>query len=296
MSVPHVQTKREIQRLLAGPGVRPRKRFGQHFLVDGNLMRRVAAAADLTTDDLVIEVGGGTGGLTDLLVVRAAQVVCVELDKALFELLTDRFADTPNLRLLPGDCLEGKHRIRADLAACIRDFTAAGNGAVKLVANLPYQVATPLVLNLLVGFPAVRRLVFTVQAEVGDRLVARPGGKSFGPLAIVSQLTCCVDILTRIGPQAFWPRPAVDSVLVRMDLREHSPVRFGDLEPFAAFVRAVFDHRRKTIKGALSYVVEEGPRDRVCQEFDPQGRPESFSVQDWVRMFQIVRAQGERPE
>ncbi|MCH8242020.1 MAG: hypothetical protein IH897_05345, partial [Planctomycetes bacterium] len=178
MSVPHVQTKQEIERLLAASGVRPRKRFGQNFLIDGNLMRRVAEVAELSPRDLALEVGAGTGGLTDLLAAGAGSVICVEIDTVLFAIVADRFRQVPTVRLIQGDVLESKHRIHADVGEAIRAFRGGSGGAVKLVANLPYQVATPLVLNLLVDFPQVRRLVFTVQAEVGERLVARPGVKA----------------------------------------------------------------------------------------------------------------------
>jgi len=294
MTVQHVQTKREIEQVLATAGVHPRKRFGQHFLIDGNLMRRVARVAGLTSADLALEVGSGTGGLTDLLAADAGQVVCIEIDTPLFDILCDRFSDASHVQIIHGDCLESKHRIRGDVAQRIRDFDLRAGGAVKLVANLPYQVATPLVLNLLVGFPQVRRLVFTVQAEVGHRLIAKPGGKDFGPLAIVSQLVCRVEILSRIGPQAFWPRPAVDSVLVRMDRRDVIPIEVCKLESFALFVRSVFEHRRKTIKSALGYVVTGERRDAVCQELDSQRRPESFGVEEWLRIYKIAGAEEER--
>jgi len=294
MSVPHVQTKQEIERLLADAGVRPRKRFGQNFLIDGNLMRRVAEVAELGSHDLVLEIGAGTGGLTDLLAAGAGSVICVEIDTVLFDVLTDRFRQVASVRLIQGDVLESKHRIRADVGEAIRSFHDESGGAVKLVANLPYQVATPLVLNLLVDFPQVRRLVFTVQAEVGERLIARPGIKAYGPLAIIAQLTCDVATVVRIGPQSFWPRPAVDSVLLRLDRRDSDLIAASALKAFATFVRAVFEHRRKTIRSALGYVVSEDIRDRVCQDIDATQRPESFSVTDWVAMFHAAQSGEDR--
>lgn len=290
MSVPHVQTKQEIERLLADAGVRPRRRFGQNFLIDGNLMRRVAEVAELSPHDLVLEVGAGTGGLTDLLAAGAGSVICVEIDTVLFSIVTERFRQVPAVRLIQGDVLESKHRIRADVVEAIQAFRGGSGGEVKLVANLPYQVATALVLNLLVDFPQVRRLVFTVQAEVGERLVARPGGKAYGPLAIVSQLTCDVATVARIGPQSFWPRPSIDSVLLRLDRRDSDLIAASSLKAFATFVRAVFEHRRKTIRSALGYVVDEDTRDRVCQDIDATRRPESFSVAEWVAMFHAAHS------
>ena len=294
MSVPHVQTKQEIERLLAASGVRPRKRFGQNFLIDGNLMRRVAEVAELSPHDLILEVGAGTGGLTDLLAAGAGSVICVEIDTVLFAILTDRFRQVPTVRLVQGDVLESKHRIRADVGEAIRDFQGVSGGAVKLVANLPYQVATPLVLNLLVDFPLVRRSVFTVQAEVGERLIARPGVKAYGPLSIIAQLTCDVETVVRIGPQSFWPRPAVDSVLLRLDRRDSDLIATSALKAFTTFVRAVFDHRRKTIRSALGYVLDDGAKLRVCQDIDATRRPESFSVEEWVALFHAAKPGQDR--
>ena len=294
MSVPHVQTKQEIERLLAASGVRPRKRFGQNFLIDGNLMRRVAEVAELSPRDLILEVGAGTGGLTDLLAARAGSVICVEIDTVLFAILTDRFRHMPTVRLIQGDVLESKHRIRADVGEAIRAFQGGSGGAVKLVANLPYQVATPLVLNLLVDFPQVRRLVFTVQAEVGERLIARPGVKAYGPLAIIAQLTCDVETVVRIGPQSFWPRPTVDSVLLRLYRRDSDLIAASALKAFATFVRAVLEHRRKTIRSALGYVLDEDTRDRLFQGIDASRRPESFSVAEWVALFHAAHPGQDR--
>ena len=294
MSVPHVQTKQEIKRLLADAGVRPRKRFGQNFLIDGNLMRRVAEVAELGPHDLVLEIGAGTGGLTDLLAAGAGSVICVEIDTVLFDVLTDRFQQVASVRLIQGDVLESKHRIRGDVGEAIRSFDDESGGAVKLVANLPYQVATPLVLNLLVDYPQVRRLVFTVQAEVGQRLVAQPGVKAYGPLAIIAQLTCDVATVARIGPQSFWPRPTIDSALLRLDRRDSDLIAAPSLKAFATFVRAVFEHRRKTIRSALGYVVSEDIRDRVCQDIDATQRPESFAVAEWVAMFHAAQSGEDR--
>ena len=282
----HVQTKREIAELLASIGIRPRKRFGQHFLIDGNLMRNLAAMAQLSPQDLAIEVGGGTGGLTDLLVEQAGQVVCVEVDRDLQDLLADRFRGRTNFTLIAEDGLAGKHRLAPDLADAIVGY--AGNGQVKLVANLPYQVATPLVMNLLVDYPQVRRLCFSVQAEVGERMVARAGSKAYGPLSVVGQCLADVEIVADLPASVFWPRPAVKSVMIRMQVHDGPFEDRSVVQGFAGFVRGVFDHRRKTLRKALGYVVEDALRDAVCSRFDGMRRPESFEIGEWVRMWSCV--------
>ena len=161
-------------------------------------------------------------------------------------------------------------------------------GCVKLVANLPYQVATPLLMNLLVDYPQVRRFCFTVQSEVGERLTAEPNRKAYGPLGIVTQLLGSVQTIARIGPAAFWPRPAVDSVMLRLHV---GPAPFSDrdeLRRFVALVRSTFEHRRKTLRGALSYVKSGDALARVCDCFDVKRRPESLCIDEWVALFHTL--------
>ena len=290
MQVEHVQTKHEIKQQLASYGIRPRKRLGQHFLIDGNLMRQLVAWAELDSDDLVLEVGGGTGGLTDLLVRRAGRVVCVEIDRGLQILLSRRFEGADTLTLVGGDILESKHRIRPEVADILHGRAEALRGQAKLVANLPYQVATPLMMNLLIGYPELRRLCITVQAEVGNRIVAQPGCKDYGPLSIVSQLLCEIRSLARIPPQAFWPRPAVHSMMIRMDVSDGPLANHEERAGFAQLLRAIFDHRRKTLRVALGYVIEDSTRERIGRTFDTTRRPEEFSVGEWVQIFNLLRS------
>ncbi|MBI4717790.1 MAG: ribosomal RNA small subunit methyltransferase A [Planctomycetes bacterium] len=288
MAVSPVQTKREIEALLAQAGMRPRKRFGQHFLIDGNLMRRLVQAADVGPDDLVLEVGAGTGGLTDLLLARGARVVAVEIDRDLSALLAQRFQDVPGLTLLEGDVLAGKHHLRSEVADLIRT-SAPHSARVKLVANLPYNVATPLVMNLLADYPQVRRLCFTVQAEVGERITSAPSCKAYGPLSIMSQLLAEVKTIARLPPHVFWPRPTVDSVMVGMEVRDDPPLAGSDVAPFTELVRAVFEHRRKTLRSALGYALAEPRRAWVLEQFDGSRRPESFAVGEWLRLYRVAR-------
>ena len=250
-------------------------------------MRRLADCAELRSDDMVLEVGAGTGGLTDLLVERAGRVVCVEIDRDLFAILSERFGERSNVELICGDVLEQKHRLHAAVGGAIR--RGVNSGGVKLVANLPYDIATPLLMNLLVDYPHVERLCFTVQAEVGDRITAQPGTKSFGPLGILSQTLCVARTIARIGPQSFWPRPMVDSVMLRLDRRNPAALDGDELARFGSFVHGVFEHRRKTLRAALGFVVNDDARRRICAVVDGTTRPEQFDVPQWLKMFGILR-------
>lgn len=289
-AVEHVQTKREIESSLSGMGVRPRKRFGQHFLIDGNMMRRLVEVAEISPGDAVLEVGPGTGGLTDLLVRRAKSVIAVEIDRDLFAFLSDRFQKDENVLLIHGDVLTGKHDIRSEVANAIAPRGANNGGEVKLVANLPYNVATPLIMNLLVDYPQVRRFCFTVQAEVGERISAPASCKAYGPLSILSQTLCDVRIVGRLGPQYFWPRPTVDSVMMRMDVRASPFDSREELRSFVNFVRAVFEHRRKTLRSALAYVLDKAALDRVCSQIDTTRRPEQLSIAQWQELARSAAA------
>ena len=273
--------------MLSSRGLRPRKRLGQHFLIDGNLMRGLVESADLKRDDVVVEVGGGTGGLTDLLALRVDQLVCVEVDRDLRELLAERFAGVAGVEVVGIDVLESKHRLAAVVAECIQHAERDGL-TVKLVANLPYQIATPLVMNLLVDYPVVRRLCFTVQSEVGDRFVAEPGCKAFGPLTILSGALSRVTTVARLGPQSFWPRPTVDSVMLRMDVDPAARASVPDVPTFARFVRGVFNHRRKTLRSAMSYVLDAAVVEHLGERFDLTRRPEQVPVSQWVSIAKTV--------
>lgn len=286
----HVQTKSEIRAALASVAIRPSRRLGQSFLIDGNLMRRLADSAEIKVEDTVLEIGGGTGGLTDLLVRRAGRVICVEIDERLQGILADRFRGSDGFALVRGDVLENKNRLSRTLEALLRSEAPPPGGTVKLVANLPYQVATPVVMNLLLQFPSVRRFCFTVQLEVGQRLTAPPNCKAYGPLAIMAQLLCRIETIRAVPPQAFWPQPAVDSVMMRMDVADSPLPDPDELATFAALVRGAFDHRRKTLRSALSYLFDAERAARIRDDIDESRRPETFAVVEWLAIHR--RLQG----
>jgi 16S rRNA (adenine1518-N6/adenine1519-N6)-dimethyltransferase len=274
------QTKHEIQSLLAGVNENgPRHRFGQNFMIDQNLVRLVAAAGELTAEDLCFEIGPGTGTLTEELLAGTGHVTAVEIDRDLAGLLRERFADRPTFRLIEGDALANKHALNADLALAIADARSAGLRP-KLVANLPYNIASPLVIEMLIA--GVELLAFTVQKEVGDRLRAAAGSDDYGPLSIMAQMLATVEMMRTLPPQAFWPAPKIDSGLVRMRRRD----RLGtDVRAFGTFVHTVFSFRRKTLRKALDqggYRADDVVR---ATGVDPQARPETFTPEQMHAMW-----------
>lgn len=275
------QSKQQIQAILAQAGGRPRHRFGQNFMIDQNLVRLIAEAGRVAPGDTVVEVGPGTGTLTEELLARGAAVVAVEIDRDLSAVLRERFVAEPRFRLIEGDALSGKH----ELNPAILEATAAAGAGAKLVANLPYNVASPLVIELLLA--GVGLLAFTVQREVADRLKASAGDEAYGPLSVVAQLLGRVEVLRVLPPQAFWPAPKVESALVRIERNAGTSV--GNARPLGRFVHAVFFYRRKTLRKALVEAGHDAPAVLAATGFDGQRRPESFTPAEFAAMFAATR-------
>jgi 16S rRNA (adenine1518-N6/adenine1519-N6)-dimethyltransferase len=280
------QTKHEIQSLLAEANSQPRHRFGQNIMIDQNLVRLVADAGQLSPDDLAIEVGPGTGTLTQELLNRAGAVVSVEIDRDLAALLRRQFADRPTFALVEGDALATKHGLNVQLLDAIRSGRAQGR-VPKLVANLPYNIASPLVIELLIE--GVELLAFTVQKEVADRLRAGAGSEAYGPLTVVAQMLGRVEVLRTLPPQAFWPAPKVDSALVR--ITRDNRIR-GDVErirAFGVFVHKVFSFRRKTLRKAISQAGYDPEQVLKTTGIDGQQRPEMLTPEKFLQMFEARR-------
>lgn len=277
------QTKSEIQSLLAGVNATgPRHRFGQNFMIDQNLVRVVAEAGELSADDLCLEIGPGTGTLTEELLSRAGRVTAVEIDRDLASLLRQRYSENERFTLIEGDALAGKHELNAALLETINSARSS-NLRPKLVANLPYNIASPLVIEMLIA--GVDLLAFTVQKEVADRLKGKAGSDDYGPLSVMAQMLADVEVLRTLPPQAFWPPPKIDSALVRMRRRD----RLGtDASAFSTFVHKVFSYRRKTLRKALEQAGYDSAL--VLSETGSDGtlRPEIFTPEQLRAMFAVV--------
>lgn len=276
------QSKHEIQSLLAGAGTEPRHRFGQNFMIDQNLVRVVAEAGELSADDLCLEIGPGTGTLTEELLSRAGRVTAVEIDRDLASLLRQRYSENERFTLIEGDALAGKHELNAALLETINSARSS-NLRPKLVANLPYNIASPLVIEMLIA--GVDLLAFTVQKEVADRLKGKAGSDDYGPLSVMAQMLADVEVLRTLPPQAFWPPPKIDSALVRMRRRD----RLGtDASAFSTFVHKVFSYRRKTLRKALEQAGYDSAL--VLSETGSDGtlRPEIFTPEQLRAMFAVV--------
>lgn len=287
------QTKKEIEALLTAAGMKPLKRFGQHFLIDGNLLRKLVAAAAVTRADAVLEVGPGTGTLTEELLATAGHVVAVEIDRGLAGACQARYGGAANFTLIHRDVLEGKGRIAAEVLAELERRRAELGGRAMLVANLPYQVATPIVIELLMGAAPVAPLCFTVQYEVAERLAAPPGGKEYGPISVFAQALGEVTRIARVPPGAFWPVPQVDSAMLRIDVRADGPTGRIRTE-LSRLVHGCFNHRRKTMRYNLRALLSADEYQRVesTGQWDLNDRPERITVKKWVELARMVSQFG----
>lgn len=244
------QTASYLSKRLGEAGLRPVSKYGQNFLIDLNLVDLIANSADLRKTDVVLEIGTGVGSLTSRLSDAAGAVLSVEIDQNLHQLAGEELAGRPNVKLLQGDALRNKNSLRDDLMDLINEARSRIGDQARflLVANLPYNVATPIISNLLHQSPPPDAMVVTIQKELAERIVAQPATKDYGALSIWIQSQCRAEIVRILGPKVFWPRPKVDSAVIRLDLEPERREAIADLDYFHNTVRALFFHRRKYLR------------------------------------------------
>lgn len=280
------QTKQQIQAILQSAGTQPRHRFGQNFMIDQNLVRLIADSAGLEPGDHVLEVGPGTGTLTEAILEKQVQLLAVEIDRDLAGSLRQRYADRPEFRLYEGDALDGKHTLCPAILEAVTQAKSAGK-PLKLVANLPYNIASPLVIELLIA--GAQSLTFTVQKEVADRLRAPAGSEAYGPLSVMAQLLSRVQVIRTLPPQAFWPAPSIDSALVRMDRQDQLGAHASAM---GTFVHSIFSYRRKTMKQALGRTLPAANAEELLAQvgIEKTLRPEMITPEQLQRLF--IAGQG----
>ena len=234
-------------------GLHPRGDLGQNFLIDLNLLESIVAEADLGPDDVVLEVGAGTGGLTAFLAAEAGAVVSVEYDPNMYRLALETVSHLPDVTLLNCDALKSKHQFNPLILAEVdRELAAEPGRRLKLVANLPYHIGTPVIANLLASDYPVERMVVTIQYELAQRLSARPHTSDYSALSVFVQAQSRIKIVHKLNPSVFWPRPDVDSAIVRIDPDPVARARIHDLAAFQIFLRDLFTQRRKVLRGVLT--------------------------------------------
>ena len=247
------QTMSYLRNLFARRGIAPQHRYGQNFLIDLNLHEVIARAAELGPTDVVLEVGPGAGALTAMMSEAASAVVAVEIDPAMARLTREATGGRVNVRVVNADALAGKHVMNPEVLNNVRAGLAVSpDRTFKLVANLPYNVATPIINNLLLDDEfRPKLLVVTIQLELAERLRAEPATEAYGGLSILVQSLAEVEIVRVLPPKVFWPRPRVASAVIKITPDPAKRGLIRDLPWFASVVRKIFLYRRKNLRGVL---------------------------------------------
>ena len=251
----------------------PNKRLGQHFLIDPNIVRKIVALAALRPDETVLEIGPGRGALTRLLCERAARVIAIELDRELERRLRETLADCRNLELHQGDALAYPYQSLPERSV--------------VVANLPYNVSTPILFALLDARERFDRMILMLQTEVAQRLAAKPGTKEYGVLSVLAQAFAEIRVAFRVAPTCFQPPPEVSSAVVQLTIPRRTPLAISNQGTFTRTVRAAFAHRRKTLVNSLR---DEGYEPQTILPaleevgLRPEIRAERLSIEQFARL------------
>ncbi len=300
------QTLSYLQNRFQAAGLQPQTKFGQNFLIDLNLVEMIANTAEISQRDVVLEVGTGMGSLTGLLAAKAGHVVTIEIDSLLAPLAANQFEDRENVTLLQQDALKGKNTLHPQVVQTLQEKLAAISGSrLKLVANLPYNVATPILSNLLDMKPWPTRMVATIQKELAQRIIAKPRTKDYSALSVWIQAQCKAEIVRLMPPRVFWPAPKVDSAILDIQPQKIMRKRIKDPDFFHRLVRNIFIHRRKFLRSALVSAVkpdlDKPAVDEIMDEmeFDAQTRAEQLTPQRLLELSDCVArkmAAVEQPE
>lgn len=269
-------SRTDASRQLEVAGLRAKRALGQNFVVDANTVRKIAALANVTAHDHVIEIGAGLGSLTLALAETGAHITAVEVDDALLPLLIANVAHLPNVTVVHGDAM----KLNWETVLSHADEWS-------LVANLPYNVATPLVADILDFVPKVKKMLVMVQKEVGERFCATPSTEAYGALSVKVDFYATARIVGIVPPTVFLPRPNVDSALVEI-IRRSSPVDSTvNTKELFALVKMGFAKRRKMLRGALAGAVQ--PEHFEAAHIAPTSRAEELTVQQWIALLRTQK-------
>lgn len=272
-----------IRQELTEYGLFPKKRLGQHFLVDRNIIDKVIRTAEVKKEDVILEVGPGLGEMTLTLARQAKKVFAVEIDSKLVEILRKKTSELPNVKIIWGDILKVNFSML---------FPEVGR-PLKVVANLPYQISTPLLFRFIESRHLFSSLTLMLQSEVVERMIAPPGGKEYGSLSVLIQAVSHPSVQFLVKPSAFFPPPKVESSVVKISWRDDLEMEAGDEDWFREVVRASFSHRRKTLINSLKYsglLLPPLPEKRMAKAgIDPVRRPETLTLQEYTRLADALK-------
>jgi len=269
----------QLRELLARHGLRTKKRFGQNFLIDRNIVNKILDAADIHEGDPVLEIGPGVGTLTAAIAERGANLIAVEVDRDLIAVLDE---------VIPGAEIVNADILSLDLAQFIED--RFGGSKAKVVGNLPYYITSPIITQVLEARERIERLVLMVQKEVAERLQASPGTKDFGSMSVFVQFYAEAEIVSHVSKNVFYPPPEVSSAVVRLTPRPEPPVDVPSEGAFFDVVHCAFGKRRKTLLNSLSDCPALGlSKERIRRALqnagiDPSRRAETLSLEEFARI------------
>jgi 16S rRNA (adenine1518-N6/adenine1519-N6)-dimethyltransferase len=300
-----MQTKQQIRELLDAAGVRPNKRFGQNFLIDLNLMRLLIDTANIQNNDVVLEVGPGTGSLTQAIAEKAGYCVSVEIDGVLANIVKGQLADKSNVEIIAADVLKNKFEINPVVVDALNRAVARASspcnhgqdgrvtGRLLLVANLPYIAATPLIINLITGPIIADAMFVTIQKEVADRMNSQAGIKDYGILSILMAATGEVKHIRTLKPTVFWPQPQVNSAFVSYVRDAEKTKAVKSVEMLSRVAGALLKHRRKMLKSCCKLTADQLGEIKNWPEIlnqlgiDPEIRPDNLSPEQFVAIANL---------
>ena len=263
------------------------KKFGQNFLIDTHVLDKIIAAAGITKDDFVLEIGPGIGTMTQYLACAAREVVAVEIDKNLIPILEDTLSEYDNVSVINEDIL------KVDIAALAEEKN--GGRPIKVVANLPYYITTPIIMGLYEKNVPLESITVMVQKEVADRMQVGPGTKDYGALSLAVQFYAKPYIVANVPPNCFMPRPSVGSAVIRLTSHETRPVEVVDEQLMFKIIRASFNQRRKTLANGLNNSSELNlPKDVIIKSIEELGRGasirgEALSLEEFAKLTNIIK-------
>lgn len=262
-------------------GFKMTKSLGQNFLINENILDKIIESADISSDDVVLEIGTGIGTLTQRLCENAKKVIAVEIDKNLIPILNETLSDYDNITIINKDIL------KTDINEELKNLSVKQK--IKVVANLPYYITTPIIMKVLEDKVNVDCMVLMLQKEVADRMNATPSTKDYGSLSIAVQYYCDTDIVCKVPKSSFIPEPNVDSLVLKLVVNEKRKVEINDEELFFKIVRGSFSKRRKTILNSLSNYEDLGDKDKIqklleISEIDAKRRGETLSIYEFANL------------
>lgn len=262
------------------------KKYGQNFLIDTNILKKIVDASSITDQDCVLEIGPGIGTMTQYLAESAKEVIAVEIDKALIPILEDTLSAYDNVTIMNGDIL------KLDIGRIVEERNEGK--AIKVVANLPYYITTPIIMGLLEGHVPVKSITVMVQKEVADRMQTGPGTKDYGALSLAVQYYTRPEIVAQVAPSCFMPKPKVGSAVIRLDRHETLPVDADNEKFMFSVIRAAFNQRRKTLVNGLANDAKLGvSKEKVSEALETMGLPltvrgEALTLEEFAQLSNLL--------